>query len=385
MKAAIIGGGPSGLFLSILLKRSQPDANIAVYEQNPADATFGFGVVMADTGLAQLRNADPQVFDALAAAMRFSDQQIIVSRETPVTIKRPGSGGAISRIKLLRILGERARDLGVDIRYEHRIENFAELDADVVVGADGVNSRVRDSEGDAFDVQRASLSNHFAWYGVAKAFPSPSLVFRKHDEGYFVAHYYPYSESMSTFVAECDHLTWQTLGMETMSADERQAIFERVFASELDGHRLVSNHSAWRQFPVIRARNWYVGNRVLIGDALSSAHFSIGSGTRIAMEDAIALAKALNASPDDIPCALGRYVDERQPQKQKLIGASEASFNWYENIRDWMDAYEPQKFVLRFMTRTGRVDLGRLREQYPALVMGFEAAGLVPAQAGASS
>ncbi|CAB3642254.1 FAD-dependent monooxygenase [Achromobacter pestifer] len=385
MKAAIIGGGPSGLFLSILLKRAQPDASIAVYEQNSADATFGFGVVMADTGLAQLRHADPQVFDALAAAMRFSDQQIIVSREAPITIKRPGSGGAISRIKLLRILGERARDLGVDIRYEQRIENFAQLDADVVVGADGINSRVRDSEADAFDVQRASLSNHFAWYGVAKAFPSPSLVFRKQGEGYFVAHYYPYSESMSTFVAECDHLTWRTLGMETMSADERQAVFERVFAPELGGHNLVSNHSTWRQFPVIRARNWHVGNRVLIGDALSSAHFSIGSGTRIAMEDAIALAKALNASPDDIPCALGRYVDERQPQKQKLIGASEASFNWYENIRGWMDAYEPQEFVLRFMTRTGRVDIGRLREQYPALVMGFEAAGLVPAQAGASS
>lgn len=385
MKAAIIGGGPSGLFLSILLKRAQPDASIAVYEQNSADATFGFGVVMADTGLAQLRHADPQVFDALAAAMRFSDQQIIVSREAPITIKRPGSGGAISRIKLLRILGERARDLGVDIRYEQRIENFAQLDADVVVGADGINSRVRDSEADAFDVQRASLSNHFAWYGVAKAFPSPSLVFRKQGEGYFVAHYYPYSESMSTFVAECDHLTWQALGMETMSADERQAVFERVFAPELGGHNLVSNHSTWRQFPVIRARNWHVGNRVLIGDALSSAHFSIGSGTRIAMEDAIALAKALNASPDDIPFALGRYVDERQPQKQKLIGASEASFNWYENIRSWMDAYEPQEFVLRFMTRTGRVDIGRLREQYPALVMGFEAAGLVPAQAGASS
>ncbi|MGH8817414.1 MAG: FAD-dependent monooxygenase [Achromobacter pestifer] len=385
MKAAIIGGGPSGLFLSILLKRAQPDASIAVYEQNSADATFGFGVVMADTGLAQLRHADPQVFDALAAAMRFSDQQIIVSREAPITIKRPGSGGAISRIKLLRILGERARDLGVDIRYEQRIENFAKLDADVVVGADGINSRVRDSEADAFDVQRASLSNHFAWYGVAKAFPSPSLVFRKQGEGYFVAHYYPYSESMSTFVAECDHLTWRTLGMETMSADERQAVFERVFAPELGGHNLVSNHSTWRQFPVIRARNWHVGNRVLIGDALSSAHFSIGSGTRIAMEDAIALAKALNASPDDIPCALGRYVDERQPQKQKLIGASEASFNWYENIRGWMDAYGPQEFVLRFMTRTGRVDIGRLREQYPALVMGFEAAGLVPAQAGASS
>ncbi len=380
MKAAIIGGGPSGLFLAILLKRHQPDAAITVYEQNPAGATFGFGVVMADKGLDRLRDAEPAVFDALAGAMRFSDRQVIVTNETPITVQRPGSGGAIPRIELLRILGDHARRLGVDLRYEQRIEDFQALDADVVVGADGINSRVRDSAEAEFDVQRHSLRNHFAWYGVEKAFPYPSLVFRKHGAGYFVAHYYPYSATMSTFVAECDHRSWQDLGMEAMSADERQRLFEEVFAPELDGHALVSNHSSWRQFPVIRARNWHVGKRVLIGDALSSAHFSIGSGTRIAMEDAIALADALNASPGDIPRALDNYCRKRQPQKQKLIGASEASFNWYERMRDWMDAYGPQEFVFRFMTRTGRVDIGRLREQYPALVREFEAAGLIPAE-----
>ncbi|MDF8360616.1 FAD-dependent monooxygenase [Achromobacter anxifer] len=380
MKAAIIGGGPSGLFLAILLKRHQPDAAVTVYEQNPAGATFGFGVVMADKGLNRLRDAEPAVFDALAGAMRFSDRQVIVSNETPITVQRPGSGGAIPRIELLRILGDHARRLGVDLRYEQRIEDFQALDADVVVGADGINSRVRDSAEAEFDVQRHSLTNHFAWYGVEKAFPYPSLVFRKRGAGYFVAHYYPYSATMSTFVAECDHRSWQDLGMEAMSAGERQRLFEEVFAPELDGHALVSNHSSWRQFPVIRARNWFAGKRVLIGDALSSAHFSIGSGTRIAMEDAIALADALNASPGDIPRALDHYYRKRQPQKQKLIGASEASFNWYERMRDWMDAYGPQEFVFRFMTRTGRVDIGRLREQYPALVREFEAAGLIPAE-----
>ncbi|WP_454694649.1 FAD-dependent monooxygenase [Achromobacter aegrifaciens] len=380
MKAAIIGGGPAGLFLAILLKQRQPAAAITVYEQNPADATFGFGVVMADKGLDRLRDAEPRVFDALTGAMRFSDRQVIVSNETPITVQRPGSGGAIPRIELLRILGDHARRLGVDLRYQQRIEDFQALDADVVVGADGINSRVRDSDESAFDVQRHSLTNHFAWYGVAKAFPHPSLVFRKHGGGYFVAHYYPYSASMSTFVAECDHRTWQDLGMEAMGAEARQRLFEQVYAPELDGHALVSNHSSWRQFPVIRARNWHAGNRVLIGDALSSAHFSIGSGTRIAMEDAIALADALNASPDDIPLALAGYCRTRQPQKQKLIGASEASFNWYERMRDWMDQYGPQEFLFHFMTRTGRVDIGRLREQYPALVRQFEAAGLIPAE-----
>lgn len=377
MKIAIVGGGPSGLFLSILLKRNLPELDIVVHEQNAAQATFGFGVVLADTGLSHIRNADPQVCEALVRAMRFNDRHTIMTRETPITMRRPGlGGGAIPRIRLLEILQSHAQTLGVPVHYESRITNFDALGADLVVGADGVNSQVRESDAAGFDVRRYNLSNHFAWYGVDKVFTNPALVFRKALGGYFVAHYYPYSDAMSTFVAECDHQTWLDLGMQDMDDERRRQLFEQVFAGELEGSGLLSNHSVWRQFPVVRAQNWHVGNRVLIGDALNSAHFSIGSGTRIAMEDAIALARAIVAHRDDIPAALARYVDERGPQKQKLIGASEASFNWYEKIRDWIDAYEPQEFVLRFMTRTGRVGAERLHEQYPDLVRGFEAAGL---------
>lgn len=376
-KIVIIGGGPSGLLLAILIKKTQPNIQVTVYEQNPADATFGFGVVMADTGLSQLRQTAPDICEDLAAAMRFNDRQIIVTQDTPVTVQRPSQGGAIPRITLLNILSRHARELDINLHYGQRLSDLTGLDVDLIVGADGVNSWLRDSAPEDFDVERYTLSNHFAWYGVAKAFEHPSLVFRKYGKGYFVAHYYPYADAMSTFVAECDHETWQHLDMERMDAQERTALFEQVFSPELDGHKLVSNHSSWRQFPVIRARKWYAGNHVLIGDALNSAHFSIGSGTRIAMEDAIALSNALNSHPTDVSQALANFERHRRPQKQKLITASEASFKWYEDIRLWMDRYSPQEFVYRFMTRTGRVNLQRLREQYPALIRDFELAGLI--------
>lgn len=377
MKVAIIGGGPSGLFLSILLKERMTDVDIDVYEQNPEDATFGFGVVLADSGLSNLRAASPSVIDDLAKEMRFSDRHSIVSHDHPITMKRPGvGGGAIPRIKLLRILQARAQALGVRIAYNHRICDFSAVEADLIVGSDGVNSHLRAANEEGFGTCRHHLTNHFAWYGVEKAFPNPALVFRKYEGGYFVAHYYPYSDSMSTFVAECDHQTWLDFGMEAMEQDERQALFEKVFSAELGEYRLVSNNSIWRQFPVIVNDTWSVGNQVLIGDALTSAHFSIGSGTRIAMEDAIALAEAIVSSPEDVQLALQRYVTNRRPQKAKLISASEASYNWYERIREWMDLPSAHEFVFRFMTRTGRVDPERLRQQYPNLLTELTDAGV---------
>ncbi|CAG9178651.1 Salicyloyl-CoA 5-hydroxylase [Cupriavidus laharis] len=377
MKVTIIGGGPSGLFLAILLKERMADVDIDVFEQNPENATFGFGVVLADTGLANLRSASPTVVDRLAHAMRFNDQHSIVCHEHPIIMKKPGAGGgAIPRISLLSVLQQRAHELGVRVTYNKRIADFDTIDADLIVGADGINSQLRAANEAGFGTTRRMLSNHFAWFGVEKPFPSPALVFRKYEGGYFIAHYYPYSDSMSTFVAECDHQTWLDFGMEDMSAEARQALFERVFAPELDGCGLVSNNSVWRQFPVILNANWHVGRQVLIGDALTSAHFSIGSGTRIAMEDAMALADAIVAHPGDVPAALLQYDAVRKPEKAKLISASEASYNWYENIREWMELPTPHEFVFRFMTRTGRVDAERLRAQFPALMAELAAGGV---------
>lgn len=380
MKIGIVGGGPSGLYLALLLRRRRPELQVTVFEQNRADDTFGFGVVMADTGLSSLETADKASHDALRAAMQFSHQQTIHLNDQKLDIKRPGAGGgAITRLELLRILQEQCVDAGAFLRFSSRLDlangglAAIEAESDLVVGADGVNSMVRQHLGEAFGTTQRLLKNRFAWYGTTRLFPNPALVFREHAGGRFVAHYYRYSDTMSTFVAECDEATWFHCGMDAMSDHERQALFEQLYAPELEGLPLVASNSVWRQFPVIRNQRWFSGKTVLIGDALSSAHFSIGSGTRIAMEDSIALANAIVAHVNDVP-AIGRaYEAARRPGKTKLIEASEKSFNWYEDIAKHMACGNVYEFVHSFMTRTGRIDESRLRAQFPEFVTALEA------------
>jgi 2-polyprenyl-6-methoxyphenol hydroxylase-like FAD-dependent oxidoreductase len=374
MKVSVVGGGPSGLYLGLLLKRKEPDWQVDVIEQNQADATFGFGVVLADTGMLQLQDADERSYKALCDAMRYNDRQILVQREEPIEVKLNVKGGAIPRLALLTILQREAEAAGVRIHFGRRIETTLDLasfgldDADVVVGADGINSVVRRQYPDAFGTTQRSLSNHFAWYGTRRVFDAPALVFRKFNGGHFVAHYYAYSDDMSTFVAECDDATWNRLNLGAMTDDDRQRLFEQIFKPELDGLPLISNKSVWRQFPVIRNARWTSGRHVLIGDALASAHFSIGSGTRIAMTDAIALARALLACDGDAARGLAAFEADHKPQKDKLIDASERSYMWYEDIAEWMDNCTPEEFVYQFMTRTGRIDDARLRSEFPELV-----------------
>jgi len=374
MKVVIVGGGPSGLYLGLLLKRSAPDWQVDVIEQNLPGSTFGFGVVLADTGLLQLQDADAASYEALCAAMRYNDRQVIVQREQPIEVRLNVRGGAIPRLTMLQILETQAQGAGVHVRFGQRIGSTDELaslgleDADVVVGADGVNSVLRRQYAGAFGTRQHALTNHFAWYGTRRVFEAPALVFRKRDGGHFVAHYYAYSDEMSTFVAECDDATWRRLGLDRMSDDERQALFEDIFAAELAGEKLISNKSIWRQFPVVCNARWVSGRHVLIGDALASAHFSIGSGTRIAMTDSIALAKALLNCDGDVVAGLAAFEREHAPQKHKLIAASEQSYNWYERMADWMDQLSPEDFVYQFMTRTGRLDDERLRAEFPDLM-----------------
>ncbi len=389
MKIAIVGGGPSGLYTAILVKKRRPSWQVSVIEQNVADSTFGFGVVLADSGLARIQAADADVYEKLIARMTFTGCQTINLKEQPIDINHPSKGGAIARIDLLHVLQDAAVAAGVDVRFGQRISHPDDLtalglgDADVVVGADGVNSVVRAAHEQAFGTTKTFLTNHFAWFGTRKVFEKSALVFRQYQGGAFVAHYYPYCATGSTFVTECDHATWLKLGMDAMTDDERQQLFEKVFAPELAGEKLISNNSNWRQFPVTRSSNWTAGNHVLIGDAQTSAHFSIGSGTRIAMEDSIALAEALTeealaGSAEPTPLQrLANFVQRRGPEKDKLLTASRKSYLWYENIGEWMQRYTPLEFIHAFMTRTGRLGNERLAAQYPELFAQFEKAGVL--------
>lgn len=367
-KIAVMGGGPSGLYFAILAKKHFPAADIQVYEQNPKNATFGFGIILADGGYGRFREADVESADAMMAASFPTKDRVITLNGNSVDVRGGPIGYAIARIRLLNTLQDLAAGAGIAVHYETRIENPDVLGADLVVGADGVNSVVRKSYEGEFGSSSWTLRNRMAWYGTTKVFPCPILSFKSTRYGHFWTAAYPHQQDMSTFVAECDADAWVRSGLNTMSLEERMSFAEQIFAEELDGHPLLSNRSNWGSLPVIRTKRWFVGNRVLIGDALHSPHPSIGSGTRIAMEDAIALIEALAATPDDLPVALANFQRNHTLQTSKLVHAMEKSSLWYEDVGQKMDSMTPISFVFDFMTRTGRLNEERLKAEYPAFM-----------------
>jgi 2-polyprenyl-6-methoxyphenol hydroxylase-like FAD-dependent oxidoreductase len=381
MKIAVVGGGPAGLFFARLTKLRQPSAQIRIFEQNPANATYGFGVTLAGPARNRLKVADEYLHDRLAAEMWFNDEQDIVLQRERVRLKYAARGGAIPRLSLLAVLEKACADLGLVTEHDKRLEHPGALaEFDLVVGADGANSVVRGSNPEAFGVQTRALGNRYAWYGVRKALKPNALVFREYKGGYYVAHYYAYSPTMSTFVAECDARTWLECGLDRMTDAERKALIESIFAEELEGERLVENKSTWRAFTAITNDRWTCGNAVLIGDALRVAHFSIGSGTRLAMDDAHALADALIEAGDDVPGMLDRFVAARKPTRDLFTEATVRSFEWYENFREAMQT-NAVAFAKNFLTRTGRVDEERLKEYVPDFYQRYLAPGAAQAKA----
>jgi 2-polyprenyl-6-methoxyphenol hydroxylase-like FAD-dependent oxidoreductase len=371
VRIAVIGGGPGGLYFAYLWKKLHPDATIDLFEQNAAGATWGFGVVFSEQALEFLRADDPDTVDALAPRMESWKNITLNLRGENVAIDGVGFS-SIGRLDLLTILQQRVASVGVTPRYDTLLETADQLTGyDLIVGADGLNSLVRRAFEPEFGASVSHSANHFAWYGTSKRFETLSQTFVKTELGAFNAHHYRYSPTMSTFLVECDPATWQRYGFAGKTVEQSQGICERVFAATLDGHPLISNKSVWRNFPWIWNERWWYGNKVLIGDALHSAHFSIGSGTRLAIEDAIALAKALDAERD-IPAALARYETERKPIVKKLVTAARTSADWYEKFPEHMEL-GLMDFAYSYITRSGRIDDARLRAMSPLFIARYEA------------
>ena len=364
MRINVVGAGPAGLLFALLIKRRFPSWNVQVFEQNPPDATFGFGVVFSKGALAFLERDVPDFHQQLATRLEAWPMQRIVHRDERVNIDGNGFT-AIGRLELNQFLQALCLDAGVTIDYEHVISSFDEIsDANLLVGADGANSFVRRALEKQFEPRVEWLSNRFAWYGTAQFFDCLTLAFRTNDDGSFVAHHYRHSSAMSTFVVECDVGTWRRAGLDRMSDEESRAYCQRVFASDLGGHGLVSNKSIWRQFALLGNQRWSVGHVVLLGDALRTVHFSIGSGTRLAFEDAIALDRAFAEAGANALRALAIFERKRRPTVEKIFSAANASSYWYERFPEKM-ALEPWKLAYDYMTRSGRMSDERLRELSP--------------------
>jgi 2-polyprenyl-6-methoxyphenol hydroxylase-like FAD-dependent oxidoreductase len=371
VRIAVIGGGPGGLYFAYLWKKRHPDARIDLFEQNAAGATWGFGVVFSEQALEFLRADDPDTVDAIGPRMQSWNNITLNLRGESVEIDGVGFS-SIGRLDLLGILQQRVRGVGVAPRYDTLIQSIDELKGyDLIVAADGLNSLVRRTfEGD-FGASVSYSANKFAWYGTSKRFETLSQTFVETERGAFNAHHYRYSPDMSTFLVECDRATWQRYGFADKTVEESKAICEQVFANTLDGHALLSNKSVWRNFPWIWNEHWSFKNMVLVGDALHSAHFSIGSGTRLAIEDVIALVKALEAERD-LPAALARYEAMRKPVVKKLVAAARASATWYEQFPEHMKL-GLMDFAYSYITRSGRIDDARLRAMSPLFMARYEA------------
>ena len=372
LRIGIVGAGPTGMLFALLAKRRRPELSIRIVEQNAADATFGFGIVFSHGALEFLARDVPDMHAALGRTMQSWPIQRIVHRDTAIDIDGNGFC-AIERLALLQLLHRHCRDAGIDIAFDTALPSLEALaDCDLIVGADGVHSVARREHAAIFEPRIEWLTNRFAWYGTTRRFDCLTLTFRENEHGVFVAHHYPYAADRSTFIVECDAATWRRAGLDVLDDAASRAYCERLFDSDLAGHALVSNRSSWRHFPLVTNRRWSAGKTVLIGDALRTVHFSIGSGTRLAFDDAIALDRALGRAGDDVPCLMAEFEAERRPVVDKLVAAANESSFWYERMADKM-ALSPLALAYDYMTRSGRMSDERMRTTAPGFMRQVDA------------
>jgi anthraniloyl-CoA monooxygenase len=378
---AIVGGGPAGLYLSILLRKSRPDLEVTVFERNlPGDA-YGFGVVFSDETIDHFEAADTESYQALAKSARGWGEIRVRHPEGRDLVSGGHGFSAISRRTLLEILTGRADSLGVDLRFSAEIRSLSELGwADLIVGADGANSMLRRELAPHLTPSVELARNKYIWFGTPRVFDEFNFIFEDTPSGMVWAHIYPYGEEGSTFIVEMRPETWAALGFDVTAAEElapgqsdelalRRC--EEIFAASLDGAGLLGNNSRWLQFPTVTCDRWHHGNVVLMGDAIHTAHFSVGSGTKLAMEDAIALAGHL-VSGDDREAAFQRFEEQRRPEVESLQRAARASRNWFEGA-DRYRGMAPEQFVFSMLTRSQRITYDNLRVRDPGYMAGIDA------------
>ncbi len=363
MKIAVIGGGPAGLYFGILMKKANPACDITIFERNPADVTWGWGVVFSDETLAGFQEADPESYASITST--FARWEAIDIHFRGQIIRSGGHAFyGIRRVQFLKILQDRCRQLGATLRFGDEVEDLSRFsDADLIIAADGINSRIRSLYADHFQPDILEGKSKYIWLATTKVFESFVFIIRENEHGLFQVHAYPFDRDMSTFIVETDEESWRRAGMENATEEATASYCERLFARELDGHHLLSNKSAWINFRRIKNKTWRYRNIVLIGDAAHTAHFSIGSGTKLAMEDAIALSQALQKH-SDVSRALEAYEEERWVDVAKLQRAAEVSQQWFEDIKRWKD-FDPEQFAVKLLCRSKRVTHNNLKLRDP--------------------
>lgn len=374
MNVNVLGGGPAGLYFSILLRKARPDAQITVYERNAPDDTFGWGVVFSDETLGHLEAADPPTFKAIRENFAYWDAIDLIHDYAGET-NRVRSGGhgfcGIGRRRLLVLLQERARELGVELRFSTPVEDIASLrDADLFVAADGVNSRTRAVYSEAFSPKVTMGRSRFIWLGTEQSHEAFTFIFRENEHGTFQVHAYQFDPTTSTFIVECDDETFKRAGLKEDDEEGAIAYCEKLFAAELGGHKLRANRSRWIRFPEVVCERWTHENMVLIGDAAHTAHFSVGSGTKLAMEDSIELARCISEGAT-ISEGLGRYDKERHDLVARTQRAAQQSQRWFEEAPRHVK-HPSDRLMFSLLSRTRRVTHGNLRLRDPNYIDGAD-------------